>query len=250
MVDSYFLSHGINKATPIPLYYQIKEILLGYIKSSEAGKPIPTEDELCKLYDVSRPTIRQALRELEMSNLIYRQKAKGSFVGESKVEQELLIHFESFEERMKRHDKQVRTEILEFETVDADENVIRKLKLDNNTRVYKLRTISYADDVPMVLSLSFLPVKDFSGLTREDFEQHSVQELIRQKYQIREERKTFEVKPASEFEVQLFGGHKNDFVQYLETISYMADQVPLQYTMERYRSDRTKFIIKFTYPEE
>ena len=249
MVDNYFISHSINKETPIPLYYQIKEILLGFIKCSEAGTPIPTEDELCKLYDVSRPTIRQAMRELENSDLIYRKKAKGSFVSEAKVEQELLTHFETFEERMRRHTRIVRKEILEYEIVDADESVVQKLNLSTDIRVYKLRTISYADDVPMVLALSYLPVTRFPELTKEDFEQLSIRDLITRKYQIREAKKSFEVKPASDFEVQLFGSHKNAYVQYLETISYTTEHLPLEYTMERYRSDRSKFTIRFTYPE-
>ncbi|MEA4928915.1 MAG: GntR family transcriptional regulator [Candidatus Limiplasma sp.] len=247
MLDAYFLRQQVHKDTPIPLYYQIKEILLGYIKNSDMGSVIPTETELCNLYGVSRPTIRQAMRELEMSGLIYRQKAKGSFVAEPKVEQEITTYFEDFEERMRRHGNTVRKEVIEFATIPADEVVARKLQLQLNDSVYKLRTVRYADDIPMVLTLSFLPAALFSTLTRADVEQNTVRQLIAREHTIKQCRKTFEVKLASDFETQLFGLKRVECLQYLETICFAGDGKPLEYTMERYRSDKSKFTITFHY---
>ena len=51
----------------IPLYLQLKNTIKGLIESGEIqkGEKIPSEHELCKKYDVSRITVRNALAELE-----------------------------------------------------------------------------------------------------------------------------------------------------------------------------------------
>ena len=66
------------------LYHQIEAILLEQIVTGEfaPGTQLPTEKELCDLYHVSRPTVRQALVGLESQNLVRREQGRGTFVLE------------------------------------------------------------------------------------------------------------------------------------------------------------------------
>jgi len=57
----FFKNKKIDKSIPVPLYYQLKEILLEYIKNPNNCGCLPTEIEICKNYDISRPTVRQAI---------------------------------------------------------------------------------------------------------------------------------------------------------------------------------------------
>ena len=61
-----FQNHSINKDIPIPLYYQVKQIILDEINNEgvKAGDAIPTEKTFCDIYGISRTTIRQAISEL------------------------------------------------------------------------------------------------------------------------------------------------------------------------------------------
>lgn len=73
----------IDRDSPIPLYYQLKLHFKRQMESGElrAGDRLPTEMELCELFDVSRAPVRQALTEMAREGLIYRRAGQGSFVA-------------------------------------------------------------------------------------------------------------------------------------------------------------------------
>lgn len=69
---------------PTPLYFQLKSIFESKIHAKEwkESDRLPSEGELCKQFNVSRATVRQALGELLRAGLIYRDRGKGTFVTE------------------------------------------------------------------------------------------------------------------------------------------------------------------------
>ena len=68
----------LNKTIPIPLYFQLKELILADIKSGKSpyGSMIPTENEFVTVLNVSRTTVRQAITELVQEGWLYRVKVK------------------------------------------------------------------------------------------------------------------------------------------------------------------------------
>lgn len=80
---------------------------------------MPSERELCEIYEVSRFTVRQALLELEREGFIYKQYGKGTFVGPKAYNQKLDVLY-SFTEEMKNIGKQPTTEVLAFALLSVD----------------------------------------------------------------------------------------------------------------------------------
>ena len=74
------------KEANTPLY----KILIGDLKKQiddgryKKGDLLPSENDLCKTYGTTRPTVRQALSELIRMGYIIRQHGKGSIVSEPK----------------------------------------------------------------------------------------------------------------------------------------------------------------------
>lgn len=74
------------EAGPIPLYYQLEKNLRERIEKGEftPGALLPSEDQVCEQYGVSRITVRRALDGLFQQGLIVRRRGVGSFVSESR----------------------------------------------------------------------------------------------------------------------------------------------------------------------
>lgn len=73
---------NIDRTSPIPIYHQLKMIIQEQVESGvwRPGDRIPTEQELCRLYGISRAPVRQALKELAYEGVLTRRPALGTFV--------------------------------------------------------------------------------------------------------------------------------------------------------------------------
>jgi multiple sugar transport system substrate-binding protein len=73
----------IDRNSPIPIYHQLKSLILEQIQSGlwRSGDRIPTEQELCRLYGISRAPVRQALSELAREGVLSRRPGLGTFIN-------------------------------------------------------------------------------------------------------------------------------------------------------------------------
>ena len=74
-----------------PLFQQLAATLRAAIDAGEypPGSRLPTENELCERYSVSRVTVRKALDELSQGEFLVRKPGKGTFVAEKKIQRKL-----------------------------------------------------------------------------------------------------------------------------------------------------------------
>jgi ABC-type glycerol-3-phosphate transport system substrate-binding protein/DNA-binding transcriptional regulator YhcF (GntR family) len=74
---------SIDPAQPIPIYFQLKTLLLEEILGGRYGPQdrLPTEHELCEQYRISRTPVTRALSELAEEGIILRHRRRGSFVN-------------------------------------------------------------------------------------------------------------------------------------------------------------------------
>jgi len=81
---------AIDRDVPIPIYYQLKQIIKKQISRDDLkpGDQLPSEDELCTRHGISRTPVRQAVTELVHEGLLVRIHGRGTFVAESAPEAE------------------------------------------------------------------------------------------------------------------------------------------------------------------
>jgi len=84
----------ILRESPLPLYVQLKQIIKHQIAEGTLKEeaPIPSERELCKIYNISHITVRQALVELTREGFLFRVPGRGTFVkGRGKQKETQLL---------------------------------------------------------------------------------------------------------------------------------------------------------------
>ena len=90
------LKNPLSLDSEIPLYSQLMGIIKRSITSGalKVGDLLPSEAELCRSYDISRNTVRQAIGALEEEGFVVRKRGKGTFVtdGNFPAGQNAVVH--------------------------------------------------------------------------------------------------------------------------------------------------------------
>src|ERR1700750_1131265 len=160
----------LDKSGFIPLYYQIQRALMEKIHSGElsTGDPLASEEELARLYQVSRMTARQAIHGLKTSGFAVSQKGRGTFVTRPKLEKNIM-HLRGFTEDMKHLGMVPSSKLIEQAIVKATAELAEQLKVAAGEDVMRLRRLRLADGIPMALEESHIPLKQFPGLEKVNF---------------------------------------------------------------------------------
>jgi GntR family transcriptional regulator len=170
----------IDKKSPIPAYYQLKNLITEKIKSGEytSGALLPSEREFVEKLGISRMTVRHAMNELVSENILYREKGKGTFVSMAKIEQTNIM---SFSEIALRRGMTPVTQVLKISEVEPPEEIPAVLGLGRDERIYELKRLRMADNIPVAIEHNFLPCKYFPGLDELDLTS-SLYGIIENKY--------------------------------------------------------------------
>ncbi len=149
----------LERSNPLPLYYQLKEVLKQQIRAGHLAPhtAIPSEPELVAQYHVSRATVRQALTELVHEGLLYRQHGRGTFVCEPRVQQHTVSELTSFSEELRHRGKRPGGMLFVSELVRGSQTVRDQLRLTDEEQVVRLERLRTADDTPVAYEIDYLP---------------------------------------------------------------------------------------------
>ncbi|MDM5156243.1 phosphonate metabolism transcriptional regulator PhnF [Bacillus sp. DX1.1] len=235
---------NIDKYSPFPIYYQIQEWVKQLIEDGEwkPGDKIPSENELCDKFEVSRMTIRQAINNLVEQGYLYRKRGIGTFVQLPKVEQKLQ-GMTGFTEDMISRGMKPSSELLSFRMVSATARLADRLRIQEGESVYEVRRIRLADEEPIAFETTYLSpalVKDIN----EEILQQSLYEHLEKKLGFKLVRATqaIEASIATDDEAAHLHIPKKAPVLVMRQWSYADGEQPLEYVKCIYRGDRYKFI--------
>ena len=160
----------LNNDNNVPLYQQLFLSLQNRIDSGEwsPGSRIPTEQELCDEYEVSRITVRKAVSEMVKAGFLIKHQGKGTFVVEmARPPKKAMMN--NFSSMCRAEGRVPGARFLSLEIVAPNEKECDFFGADNLKSVFHLRRLRTADDVPVALenlsfptSFSFLLDADFS----------------------------------------------------------------------------------------
>lgn len=142
-----------------PLYLQIKEVLKQKILKGEyaPNERMPSESELMKQFDVSRITVRQALRDLGAEGLVFTSQGKGTFASKPKAMQEVQ-YLQGFTEAMSAKGYDATARLVSVREVTPNKDVQEKLNVKASDGVTEIVRVRYLNGEPVSLDTSFFPI--------------------------------------------------------------------------------------------
>ncbi|WP_420645076.1 GntR family transcriptional regulator [Candidatus Leptofilum sp.] len=242
------LNSRIDRTSYIPFYAQVQDALKEYIQHGDAqpGDQLPSEPDLCALFDVSRTVIRQALTGLENEGLIVRRKGRGTFVAEPKIGESLFQELTGFHHDMSQKGFPPVSQVLKQAVIPANAKVAAALQLDPETPVIQIDRLRYVDDEPIVLVTTYLPHALCPGLIEADLTHRSLYDYLESAYdlEIARGRRMLEAIVASEHVAELLEVNEGAPLISLESVSYLEDGTPLEYYHALHRGDRSMFEVE------
>ena len=242
------LGAAVDRKSPIPYYVQVEEALRQHIEHGvwQVGDQLPGEPDLCRIFNVSRTVIRQALKEMEYQGLIVREKGKGTFVAEPKIAEGLVQKLTGFYQDMVERGHIPVTQVLKQEVVPASSKVATCLNLEPGTPVIQIDRLRFVEGEPIVLVTTYLPYALCPEILHEDLSRQSLYALIEKKYGlvIARGHRTLEAVSANKCEARLLEIEEGAPLMMLDSTSYLDDSTPIEYYHALHRGDRSRFEVE------
>ena len=143
------------------LYIQLTDILLSKIHSGEwlTGSQIPTEEDLCKSFDVSKITVRRAINNLAIEGYLEKLQGKGTFVRQgpqrSGIPMKTILVEGVFQTEEGRQIKIIDKKVLSLQ----DEEVMSRLGPVLDRDIFYLCRLQVAQGVPVLVNELYIPLR-------------------------------------------------------------------------------------------
>ena len=225
-----------------PLYLQIKALLLRSLQVGEwqPGHAIPSETELAARFKVSQGTVRKALDELALENLLVRRQGRGTFVA-THAEEGTRYRFLRLTPDAGGLLPRLSRRFLDCRRLRATAEVARALELTAGETVIEIRRLLLEGERPVVLDDLWLPAGRFERLDAALLERwqgplYRLFELEFALRMIRAEEKTRAV-AASAAEAALLGVAPGAPLLLVERRSFTYGEQPVELRRGLYRTE-------------
>ena len=168
----------------IPQYRKLYNLLREHIREGiyNVGDLLPSENELCKTYSLTRPTVRQALESLVRDGYIKKHKGKGSIVTSPSREVGIL----SIHGTTSAIGSDLRTKIItKPHIIKWDDPFFYELSdYEKQSGCIKMERIRLVKDIPVFYDITYLPNINLPRFCSRKYEDRSLFEILRKEYQI------------------------------------------------------------------
>jgi GntR family transcriptional regulator len=239
---------AIDRSSPIPYYIQLKDTIREKIERGEwkAGDQIPSEPDLCLMFNVSRTVIRQALKDIAYEGLIVREKGKGTFVAEPKISESLIQNLTGFYQDMQDRGHTPVSKVLKQEVIPANPKVAKYLSLAAGALVIEIQRLRFVQGEPIVLVTTYLPYSLCPKLMQIDLTNRSLYKFIEEECNlfISRGQRVIEAVAANDHEAQLLQVPEGAPLILINSVSYLSDGTPIEYYHAIHRGDRSRFEVE------
>jgi GntR family transcriptional regulator len=248
---------ALDREAPLPLYFQLREAIVGEIHrlGLAPGDRLPTELELERRYGVSRSTIRQALNELAADGVVRRIQGKGTFVEAPKIQHVPVLT--SFSELLKSQGYTPSHRLLASSIQAAPAEVAEGLGIEEGATCRFLRRVFLADGDPVGVADTWLPLA-LLGDHGELFENGEIEEgslyeiLQREPLGLVLHRAVETINPglAEEADAELLRHAPGSPLLVIKRITFTPEDRPIEWTRLLFAGDRYEYRVEMRRPAQ
>jgi GntR family transcriptional regulator len=230
-------------AEGVPKYVQLARTLRRRIAAQEyrPGEQIPTEAELCRVYGVSRITVREAVARLAQEGLLTRSQGRGTYVARPRLLRS-IDRLYSFSTDMRALGLEPASRVLALARDEASPEEALRLGLPAANRfVTRVRRLRLADGIPVLLEDTLVPDHLCPGLAGHDLANDSLYRCITEDYRlaIHHAEETYEavILSATEAAALACEGGRPSAAFAIQRVARLSDGAPVELTRAVGRGD-------------
>ncbi len=226
----------------IPKYSQLREILHEMLTTLAPNQMIPSEQELCRMYNVSRTTVRKALDHMIYEGLLYRVPGKGTLVAPPKFRGRYIHSYFGFYEELTARGISFTTRVLQSDIVVPPIKIGQELNLNHGDKVFLLERVRSIGNEPIHHTYSYLPYNLYPGIEMYDFTNQSLFRVMREKYQMRIDHgiRLIEACPCTPEEAKILNIKMEVPLLIMTGTLTNNEKIPIEYGITIYRGDRSQ----------
>lgn len=228
-----------------PMYRQIADALREKISAGELkpGDALPTESSLQEAFNVSRVTVRQALKLLTEEQIVESIQGSGTYVKEERVNYD-IYQLTGFYEKLADRNVDTHSEVSIFEVLKADAKLAEKLNLSHDDKIWHVKRVRFIKQKPVNLEETWMPLALFPDLTWEVME-NSKYHYVEQIKKLVIDRSEQELVPIMPSEETIAALSLDPTKPILEKVSrgFLKDGRVFEYSRNVFNTDDYKFTL-------
>lgn len=224
------------------LYVQLTNILLARIRTGEwkTGRQIPTEEDLCKGFGVSKITVRRAIHNLVIEGYLEKIQGKGTFVRQGPPRAGMQMKTTLVESVFLPGDSE-NISVVEKKLVQAvGEDVLRRMGPVMDRDLFYLKRLRGAEGVPVLVNEIYVPIRVCPDIMGWDPEGGAFFEYLREHAasKITAVEQTVEVGKAGERLSGLLNCRPSSACMVIHRLFMSAGDLTVAYSLTTARGDR------------
>ncbi len=234
----------LDRSSPMPLWAQLEAQLKARLETGEFAERFPTDTELVDEYQVSRHTVREAIRHLNRTGILRRERGRGTVVNRAEFEQPLGALYSLFRS-IESSGVEQRSEVLALRE-ETDKVAAEQLELAPDAPLMFLERLRRAGGEPLAIDRTWLPMAIGAPLLESNFERTALYDEMERLCGVRPDAGWERIAPLvptpTEREMLHLGRGQAAF--FLERLSTAHDR-RIEWRTTIVRGDRYRFVSQF-----
>jgi GntR family transcriptional regulator len=237
----------LDRHSPLPLWAQLAADLRRRLARAEFGSKFPTDAQLMVDYDVSRQTVREAVRRLVAEGCLDRQRGRGTEVRRPEFEQPMGSLYSLF--RVIEAQGVTQTSVVRALEERVEPPMAARLDLAGDAPLIYLDRLRLAGGRPLALDQVWLPADLARPIMEADFHHTALYDELAKRCGVGPESGREQVRPVvpSPSERRELGLARGEAVLAIERLTWVGDR-PLELRHSLVRGDRYGLVAEWEAP--